>query len=291
MIFTLLALAGPVRIAFLGASPVSGDLVSLIGEGYEVRTFKTLAEVQSFHPSFVVTTSGASGSTAGIDTFVPNLKKTLCQITSLPGHPKVLLCLPPSAADQDRQVLRPLTVQAARETGVLTIDSPTEASIGYAKELYSLVVDWKAAKTGWKIVSVDSEELDEGPAKFAIDGDPDTYWHTQYSPTTTKYPHEIVVDMGVSKEIGGFRCLPRQDGGSNGRIKKFEFDVSTDGISWSEPVASGSLKNGMAASMVSFKSAVQARYIRLKALSEQTGEPYASIAELDVLPAKFATGN
>jgi hypothetical protein len=287
MMLLLAALAGPIRVAFIGRSFEAPDLASLVGRGYDVHVFQTLDQMGDFHPSFVITGVDSRTPAREVDQFVPNLKKALAEVTGLAGHPKVLLRLPPTDSDFDRQVLRPLTIQAARESGVPTYDSPTHTTMGYAEELFFLVVDWKAVKAGWKVVSVDSEQVDEGPAKDAIDGDPDTYWHTEYSPVTAQYPHEIVIDTGESKLIGGFRYLPRQDGGTNGRVKGYEFLVSLDGEDWSAATL-GEFPNERTASMVVLKSAVRARFIKFRALSEQSGEPYASMAELDVLPAKFS---
>ena len=41
----------------------------------------------------------------------------------------------------------------------------------------------------------------------------------------TQLPHSVVIDMGESHSVGGFRILPRTDRNSNGRIKDFRFFV------------------------------------------------------------------
>ena len=56
-------------------------------------------------------------------------------------------------------------------------------------------------------------------------------------------PHEIRIDLGKSESIQGFRYLPRQDDGANGNIGRYEFHVSSDGINWGSPVASGTFAN------------------------------------------------
>lgn len=40
----------------------------------------------------------------------------------------------------------------------------------------------------WKILSASSEEPDTGFAHFAIDGNPDTYWHTSYTNGLPGFP-------------------------------------------------------------------------------------------------------
>jgi hypothetical protein len=287
VILALLLAATPVRIAFLNNAPAASELASLVGPNFQVKSFTSLAQVQTFHPNYVIAAPGNSQPGGSIDEFVPNFKTSLYELTTLYGHPKILLCVAPATTPIGREVTNPLSIQAARECGVATINADDASPLAGAEALYSLIVDWKQAKSGWSVVSADSEETDEGPAKNAIDGDPETYWHTQYSPKTTKYPHEIVVDTGAPRDIGGFRYLPRQDGGTNGKIKRYEFSISLDGTNWNDPIA-GEFTNSSSASMVRFKSSAQARYFKLRALSEQSGQPYASIAELDTLPAKFA---
>lgn len=80
---------------------------------------------------------------------------------------------------------------------------------------------------GWKIVYTDSEEnFAEGDlADNAIDGNPDTFWHTLWSAPHPGHPHTLVVDLGTKREISGVRLLPRQDS-PNGRIKDYRLYLS-----------------------------------------------------------------
>lgn len=80
---------------------------------------------------------------------------------------------------------------------------------------------------GWKIVYADSEEnFAEGDlADNAIDGNPDTFWHTLWSAPHPGHPHTLVVCLGAEQEISGVRLLPRQDS-PNGRIKDYRLYVS-----------------------------------------------------------------
>ena len=96
-------------------------------------------------------------------------------------------------------------------------------------------------KKNWKVVSFDSEAPDY-EAKRAIDGDPRSFWHTQYEPSEPPFPHELVVDMGSKSTLYSFDYLARQ-GSTHPRIKDFELFVSTDGKTWSEPVLQGKFKD------------------------------------------------
>lgn len=137
--------------------------------------------------------------------------------------------------------------------------------------------------TGLQIVFASSQEPDEGDASYLVDGDPSTIWHTMYSITLAKYPHWVDFDAGKQKVIKGFTYLARQDGSLNGCIKDYEIYVSNDNKTWGEPVAKGSFEKTAKLQKVMFGKSVKARYVRLRALNEQSGQDYASGAEFTLV--------
>jgi O-glycosyl hydrolase len=150
-------------------------------------------------------------------------------------------------------------------------------------------------QSGWSLLSVDSQETTCGnyAAVNSFDGKPATFWHTQFCPTTPGVPHYIEINLGATYNISGFTYLPRQDGCSHGWISQYQFYVSADGVNWGSAVSSGTLNYGSAvtgcpgasvppAIQVLFPS-TSAHYVQLRALSEVTGGPYTSMAELNVL--------
>lgn len=122
-------------------------------------------------------------------------------------------------------------------------------------------------------------------AQLAIDGNAGTIWHTAWEPTRATHPHELVVDLGQPFALAGLTYLPRQDM-SNGRIAKYAVYMSTDGKDWGKPVVGGEWPEGPKQKKTSFSCPVTARYVKLVALSETKGQPYASAAEVDVLLAE-----
>ena len=82
---------------------------------------------------------------------------------------------------------------------------------------------------GWTIACVDSEERDQedGTAENAIDGQTANYWHTEWSAAQPNHPHQLVLDLGKSQTISGFRYVPRQ-GAGGGRIKDCRIYVGDD---------------------------------------------------------------
>ena len=138
---------------------------------------------------------------------------------------------------------------------------------------------------GWEVIYVSSEELTgesapNGPAAAAIDGDPNSFWHTRWSSGDDSFPHEIHVDMKESYKLGGFGYLPRQSG-ANGRIANYELYISNDENNWGDPISTGTWKNEGVEQKVKFE-AKEGRYLKLKALSEVQGQNFASAGEFYV---------
>lgn len=140
-------------------------------------------------------------------------------------------------------------------------------------------------KSTWKVAHVDSVEPGEGEAQHAIDNEQGSFWHTNWSSTQKKHPHEIQIDLNKTVELLGFTQLPRQDG-NHGRIGSYEFYVSNDDQQWGSPVSKGRFPNNGQLQTVTFEKPVTGRYIRLVALDEWSGEYYTTVAELDVMAAK-----
>ena len=139
-------------------------------------------------------------------------------------------------------------------------------------------------KATLKVVKVDSEETagQDGKCANAVDGDPNTIWHTQWQDATPECPHEIVIELTPATTIKGFTYLPRPDDSENGTIKGYEFYVSNDGQDFGQPVASGEFENSKELKSVTFAPKA-CHFIKLKALSEVNGGAWTSVAEIGVL--------
>ncbi|MFE2125443.1 TIM-barrel domain-containing protein [Streptomyces amritsarensis] len=138
-------------------------------------------------------------------------------------------------------------------------------------------------RAGWSLVRADSQETaaENGAAVGAFDGNPATMWHTAWSSgTPAALPHEIQIDLGARYTLDGLGCLPRQDGGVNGRIGGYEVHVSDTTADWGAPVASGTFPDTAAAQTAAL-SPKTGRYLRLRALTEAGGRgPWTSAAEI-----------
>lgn len=135
-------------------------------------------------------------------------------------------------------------------------------------------------KSGWS-ATTDCHYRGE-PGSAAIDNDPSTIWHSDWSDSRYVQPHWIEVDMGEVKRVRGIDYLPRQDG-PNGRIAVYDLEVSTDGEKWEKVVEQGTFRNTTARQSQLFDKARKVRYFRLTTHREVNNGFYSSIAEIGVI--------
>ena len=137
----------------------------------------------------------------------------------------------------------------------------------------------------WK-VSASSHEKNEGEPENAFDGQSGTFWHSRYSHNMPSHPHWLKIEFGKSLTIAAITYLPRQGGNTNGRVKDYEIYISANDKKWGKPVAKGTFKNNGNEQTIKLATPVTGRYLKFVALSEVSGQKFASIAELDVMEVK-----
>ncbi len=172
-------------------------------------------------------------------------------------------------------------------------DSMVEAAAAYRKtasateEMYEAVnpLEGSPNPTAALVerVTADSESSGE-TAAHALDGDPQTIWHTQWRDTAPKHPHWIMLEFKSPLSIAGLTYLPRQDR-HNGRIGDYIVEASDDGRQWRK-VASGTFEDGATLQTVWFSELARTAFLKLTALSEQHAQPFASVAELTIIEQK-----
>jgi hypothetical protein len=86
-------------------------------------------------------------------------------------------------------------------------------------------------KTGWTVAAVSSQETirEASPASKALDGDPVTFWHSEWDALP---PHYLAIALPRAATVSRLDYLPRQDGNANGRIQAYEIQASNDGQDW-----------------------------------------------------------
>ena len=139
-----------------------------------------------------------------------------------------------------------------------------------------------------RVLSFSSQNLSNGKlASKAFDGDPNTIWHSRWSEDLAQPPHELVLDLGANRRVRGIRYLTRQDNGWNGSFGEVELFLSASPDEFQdEPHARRTFDKVKTAQALDLPQAVEARYLRLRILSEVSGGPWASAAEIAVIEAK-----
>lgn len=114
------------------------------------------------------------------------------------------------------------------------------------------------------------------PPEDAIDGDINTFWHSEYSPPHP-LPQSITLNLQQVEQVGKLTYQPRFDGNLNGTIKGYNVYVSTDGQTFTK-VTSGTWPVDARLKTATF-TPVDARYVRLEATAASGGS-FCSAAEI-----------
>jgi len=134
------------------------------------------------------------------------------------------------APGPDVQEVRFSASVEGRQFCIEALDAQDGKPFAAIAELDLLDPDGKSVShANWTIAYVDSEELssEDGSASNAINGQTADFWHTAWSQTQPSYPHQLVIDLGASARIGGFRYTPRPGANVPGRIKDYRVYVGS----------------------------------------------------------------
>jgi len=138
-----------------------------------------------------------------------------------------------------------------------------------------------------KLVRFSSENhTNDRRAVYAIDGNPRTVWHSQFSERLARHPHELVIDLGATYEVRGFRYLARQDGGWNGAFAETEFYVGDSANTFGKPAVKATFKKVRTPQAADCKRPVRGRYVLVRVLSEVNKNPWASAADIGIIGSK-----
>ena len=140
-------------------------------------------------------------------------------------------------------------------------------------------------RAGWIVKDVTSEEAvgegaGNGVASCVLDGDYETFWHSQWKDGSHPLPHSFVIDMKKVYEIGGLEVARRT--GGNTDTRKLKIDISENGIDFITvgQIDYGDSSNSERDKTVLFQAA-RARYVKIW-VTESNSSANASISEIFV---------
>ena len=107
------------------------------------------------------------------------------------------------------------------------IDAIDGKDIASIAEMYLL--DDKGGRLSrepWTVMYADSEDTERvnRSADKTFDLQESTYWQTAPG---VKFPHTVVIDLGSSRNLSGFQCLPRMESDVPGAINKYRIYVKS----------------------------------------------------------------
>jgi len=212
-----------------------------------------------------------------IDDWVTARKLALVFETRV-GDGRLLACSCDLTSDLDK---RPVARQMRRSLLAYIAGEQFAPQVSMTvQQLSSLFTEPSPLQKLGATVTADNHHASHSP-DLAIDGNPATIWHTNWEPMAQP-PHYLILDLKKPVRVRGLTYLPRQDM-TNGRIAKFELYASVDGQRWGQPLASGQWPHDALLKTIRLEKPAEARFIKLVALSEVQGRPFASAAEVDIL--------
>lgn len=105
------------------------------------------------------------------------------------------------------------------------VDAIDGSDIAAIAEMYLLDENGeRLSREPWTVMYADSEDTNatNRSADKTFDLQESTYWQTEAG---MPFPHSIVIDLGTSRNISGFSCLPRMEAEVPGAIKDFRIYV------------------------------------------------------------------
>ena len=124
------------------------------------------------------------------------------------------------------------------------------------------------------------------PAKFAVDGDKSTMWHTPWDGKVKGHPHALTVDLGEEVCLKGFSYYPRADGSFSGTVLQYDFLISQDGKKWERIIDRGefdNMINNPSLRRVLFRNSYPAKYFRFVSHKGIYNEDWVSVGELGII--------
>ena len=120
----------------------------------------------------------------------------------------------------------------------------------------------------------------------AVDGNPRSVWHSRFDSGVAVPPHELVLDLGGTYDITGFRYLARQDSGWNGVFGKADFTVSDSAADFGDPTVIAEFKKTKKSQAADCQNPVRGRYVRVRSMTEVNGSKWGSAAEIGIVGKK-----
>ena len=119
---------------------------------------------------------------------------------------------------KSKKYTKPFQTDGKIEVRAIAFDAATGKSSSASHEKFDI------PRKNWKITGIEDERV-----YTVIDGNPSSAWH---QPKDTKFPADLVIDLGREENLIGFRYFPDQTLWGPGIITNYQFYVSNDNKEW-----------------------------------------------------------
>ncbi|MDQ8003278.1 MAG: discoidin domain-containing protein [Pedobacter sp.] len=132
-------------------------------------------------------------------------------------------------------------------------------------------------RTGWT-ATANSGNGGDGPYAGLFDGDPATYWNSNYGNAATNfYPHILTIDMLSDQSYGGVMIRPRSGGA---RVpQSITFRKSDDGTTWTD-IATVTAVNQVKDQLFFFSTTHTGRYLQVELTNTYSADINGELAEI-----------
>lgn len=155
------------------------------------------------------------------------------------------------------------------------VESVSRFAVSQTSPVYPVMIRIMAQeldRTGWT-ATADSEETtgegSNGSAKWILDGDINTYWHSIWQNGDGKraVPYEIVIDTKSTHTFAQIGMIQRNHATYND-TGRGEFYISSDGTNWGSPVGTFDMLPNTALQIFSI-TPTEGQYIKIKILTSR----------------------
>jgi hypothetical protein len=135
-------------------------------------------------------------------------------------------------------------------------------------------------KHNWTIVDSHADWNADWPASKAIDGNPNSTWHTHL---VGDYPYWFIVDFKKQLKINGILFQNRLDDPNAGNFpKQVKWEASDDLQTWTTILELDELPAEKTEQRLPCTNVTKARYLRFSIYKGWTGEPYTYVGEMSI---------
>jgi len=114
-----------------------------------------------------------------------------------------------------------------------------------------------------------------------LDGRPDTLWHSPWQPQPKPYPHVLRLMWDEAAMIAGVRLWPREQRKGGGYFTSVEVSADEEGVHVQTERPATTDPSPLE---VRFPVPVRTRHLTIRFLRGRGQEPYAAVAEVELLP-------